>query len=569
MPNQRLAVGVIMLVDNAYQFFADGKLLGGVGTFTNPRKPPRIFQTQSKLFPLPQVDADNNHPEFTVHTLAFRVWMGTVGLLHQGSEGGLRGGPVCGPVDAVAAQVKLDRYSLLHWSLYFPFEMLLLLLFAVLAAGQTLFDPADRAYLAVAAVLVIAGLYDVTFLLSLWRVIDAGTYFLIDDVLLDPLLLSGWTFVWWIWFRLRRPVWIPWAIGALTLLHAAAAALDDSYIIYTGPELLPYAQLFHRVSIAVGLLCVALLFFIVALGIRKHAREGWMVLPAALLLALQQFTRVLFQMGLVPFWRPFGVMIFIGQVANLFLVGAIALLMLRRLLLSVRRQRQMAIDVKQAHEVQQVLIPEAIPEVPGFNIKSVYLPAGEVGGDFFQIIKTAQGGVLLCIGDVSGKGLPAAMTVSLLVGTFRTLARFTQSPSAILDAMNTRMLGRSRGGFTTCLVMRLDPDGALTMANAGHLAPFVGGHEVALESGLPLGLSADSTYAETQVRLGDAETLTALTDGVVEARNTGGELFGFERTAAIASEPAERIVQAAQAFGQEDDITVLTVAFAGARVAHT
>jgi serine phosphatase RsbU (regulator of sigma subunit) len=89
-----------------------------------------------------------------------------------------------------------------------------------------------------------------------------------------------------------------------------------------------------------------------------------------------------------------------------------------------------------------------------------------------------------------------------------------------------------------------------------------------MESGLPLGLAPDSAYAEVRFQLEAGGRLTLMTDGVVEARGKTGELFGFERTAAIASQPVERIVQAAQSFGQEDDITVLTLEYAGAGVAH-
>lgn len=174
--------------------------------------------------------------------------------------------------------------------------------------------------------------------------------------------------------------------------------------------------------------------------------------------------------------------------------------------------------------------------------------------------------MLIVIGDVSGKGMPAAMAVSLLVSTFRTLAHYTQSPGEILRAMNQRMLTRSSGGFTTCLVLRVDPDGTLTAANAGHISPYVGRIELSLENGLPLGLSADSVYSETTRRLGSGEPLTLVTDGVIEARNASGELFGFDRTAAITTQPAEAIAQAAQAFGQEDDITVLTLTFSPVEV---
>jgi serine phosphatase RsbU (regulator of sigma subunit) len=209
--------------------------------------------------------------------------------------------------------------------------------------------------------------------------------------------------------------------------------------------------------------------------------------------------------------------------------------------------------------VQQVLIPEAIPAVPGFAIETVYKPARQVGGDFFQILPLAGGGVLAMIGDVSGKGIPAAMTVSLLVGTARTLVHYTQSPGEILAAMNQRMLARSGGGFTTCLVLRVDVDGTLTVANAGHLAPYLQGEELAMENGLPLGLAADAQYVESRFQLADDCQLTLVTYGVVEAGDRSGTLFGFERAAALSRQTAEAIAHAAQAFGQDDDITVVTL----------
>jgi len=224
-----------------------------------------------------------------------------------------------------------------------------------------------------------------------------------------------------------------------------------------------------------------------------------------------------------------------------------------------RRQNALEREYQNAREVQQVLVPEALPAVPGFNLASAYKPAREVGGDFFQILPMEGGGVLVVIGDVSGKGMPAAMTVSLLVGTVRTLAHYTQRPGEILTAMNFRMLNRSAGGFTTCLVVRVDVDGKLTIANAGHLAPYLNGHELAVHGGMPLGLEATRSYAESTFMLGDNEQLTMLTDGVVEARNRHGELYGFNRTALIARNSADAIADVAREFGQEDDITVLTL----------
>ena len=108
--------------------------------------------------------------------------------------------------------------------------------------------------------------------------------------------------------------------------------------------------------------------------------------------------------------------------------------------------------------------------------------------------------------------------------------------------------------------MRLDPDGTLTAANAGHIAPYANGKELGLSNGLPLGITADAAYANSTLHLEADTTLTLLTDGVVEAQNAKGELFGFDRAAAISSKPAQKVAEAARTFGQQDDITVLSLA---------
>jgi serine phosphatase RsbU (regulator of sigma subunit) len=237
----------------------------------------------------------------------------------------------------------------------------------------------------------------------------------------------------------------------------------------------------------------------------------------------------------------------------------VAILLMERFVRSQREREHWRQEIEHARQVQQVLIPEELPSVRGFALASEYRPAQQVGGDFFQILPLKEGGVLAVIGDVSGKGMPAAMTVSLLVGTLRTLAEFTTSPGEILAGMNQRMLSRTESGFTTCLVMRVEPNGLCVVANAGHLSPYRDGQEIEVTAGLPLGLSAETSYPETVLRLDVGQQLTLLTDGVVEARGGNGELLGFERTAAMASKSAEVIAQTAQEFGQEDDITVLTV----------
>lgn len=306
-------------------------------------------------------------------------------------------------------------------------------------------------------------------------------------------------------------------------------------------------------------------------GWRRGNREALLLLPAILLGCFADYWNFLRDaaqyahfdslLPYMPFSVPFGsYQIDFYRLGDLAFYIAILLFLVQRTVRIARERSQAAAELEAARTVQQVLIPDEIPAIPGFVLHSVYKPAGQVGGDFFQILPLEGGGVLLVIGDVSGKGLPAAMTVSLLVGTVRTLAHYTQSPSEILAAMNQRMLTRSGGGFTTCLVLRVDSDGTLSVANAGHLSPYLAGRELPLRNGLPLGLSADTSYPEATFQLDPAQQLTLLTDGIVEARNKTGKLFGFERAAALSVQPADAIAQAAEAFGQDDDITALTLA---------
>jgi sigma-B regulation protein RsbU (phosphoserine phosphatase) len=129
--------------------------------------------------------------------------------------------------------------------------------------------------------------------------------------------------------------------------------------------------------------------------------------------------------------------------------------------------------------------------------------------------------------------------------------------------LNDRMIGRSHGGFVTCLAAHLSADGLLTVANAGHLPPYLNGEEIAASGALPLGLISDARYDEFTVQIAAGDHLTFVSDGVVEAQSRSGELLGFERTRALSSQSAETIARAAQEFGQEDDITVVTVEFTG------
>jgi sigma-B regulation protein RsbU (phosphoserine phosphatase) len=299
-----------------------------------------------------------------------------------------------------------------------------------------------------------------------------------------------------------------------------------------------------------------------------NREAGWLILPSLLpLFAICMIDLGIIGMGVGSRWLrslsdpiPIGSLTFgLSDPANLFYMLSIGIVIFLRFNRVSHQEARAAAEIAAARAVQQVLVPAENPSISGFAIETVYRPASEVGGDFFQIIPASQGGVLVCIGDVSGKGMPAAMTVSLLVGTFRTLAHYTQNPAEILTAMNQRMLSRSKDGFTTCMVLRIDRGGSGTLANAGHLAPYLGAQEFPVESGLPLGLAAEAVYTESSFDLNAGQEFTFLTDGVAEARAKTGELFGFERTASISILSAEHIAATAKAFGQQDDITVLKI----------
>jgi hypothetical protein len=226
-----------------------------------------------------------------------------------------------------------------------------------------------------------------------------------------------------------------------------------------------------------------------------------------------------------------------------------------------RRQSAIAAEFKSAQELQRVLIPETLPQLPGFDVTSAYRPAQEVGGDFFQVIAKPSGTALIILGDVSGKGLKAAMTVSLIIGAVRTLTDIYDDPAEILSGLNRRLSGRLHNGFVTCLILRLDTDGLCTLANAGHLAPFLNAAELTLPPALPLGLVPSASYETTTLRLAIDDRLTLYTDGLLEARTPTGELYGFDRVQSLlATRPAaSTAVAAAVAFGQDDDITILTL----------
>jgi serine phosphatase RsbU (regulator of sigma subunit) len=261
---------------------------------------------------------------------------------------------------------------------------------------------------------------------------------------------------------------------------------------------------------------------------------------------------------------------------TIFLSSLIAVILYRFVSVSQEEQRSNA-EIAAARSVQAMLIPTQLPSNSYFMLESAYVPVSGVGGDFFQVMPVDDGSLLIVVGDVSGKGLQAAMNASTLVGAFRN--ELSHDPATILSHLNHVMFGSTSGldammkkeavaTFATCLCARIYRNGKMEIANAGHLSPYRDGREVELPPGLPLGVIPGMTYEQRSFQLDQGDRLIFLSDGVVEATNSQGELFGFERTQQVSNEPARYIAQTAKRFGQNDDITVVSVYLASKDARH-
>jgi hypothetical protein len=333
-----------------------------------------------------------------------------------------------------------------------------------------------------------------------------------------------------------------------------------------------YDQLFINLPFVV-LIAVVIPVVMVVHWRRGNHEAGILLIPSVLFSLYVYALVALMTLFQFPEWRqtalrgltlinrfpagPF--LVSLDTVSAIFSTVALAVIMLLRFTRMTREQAHLESEVAAAREVQQVILPEHAESVPGFTVESIYQPAKQVGGDFFQVLPAPNGALLLVLGDVAGKGLPAAMMVSVLVGAIRGIAEYTTDPSDLLANLNDRLIGRTQGSFSTALAAHIAADGQVTIANAGHLSPYLDGREVELTGALPLGIQPRARYASSQFHLDAGRRLTFYSDGVVEARNQKGELFGFDRGKAISTQSAAAIVEAAKQFGQEDDITVVAI----------
>jgi serine phosphatase RsbU (regulator of sigma subunit) len=234
-------------------------------------------------------------------------------------------------------------------------------------------------------------------------------------------------------------------------------------------------------------------------------------------------------------------------------------------------------ELRMARSIQQASLPKEVPKLEGWQITPFYQPAREVGGDFYDFHLLSEGRLGLVVGDATGKGVPAALVMSTTCGMLQLAAGAldSSSPGEILERVNEALLARiPQNMFVTCFYAILDPNsGSLTYANAGHDLPYLqsnGNAQELMARGMPLGLMPAMSYEENEIVLQAGEAALLYSDGLVEAHDPEGEMFGFPRLRALVAEHGEKgsladfLMEELYSFvgkgwEQEDDITLLTL----------
>ncbi len=317
-PGKGLALEGPPGVDDGYQVFQNGTLLGSFGSFSSSR--PVVYNTQPMMFALPQA-ANAGSP---TRVLAFRVWMEPSTPANYPDVGGLRTAPLLGEAGAVTANHQLrwlDAFRAIAGDLV---SASVFGLFALLALSLTLFDRSDRVYLWLGAAFLLTAIFD-----ALVVLLDTkqAVGMLIGDplrfVVLRPLIYATWVMVCWSWFRLHRPAWLPRALAVLTLFYALSTALNRNLLVLA---VVPHSvsAAFGNVHLATKLLFLVLMLICVGEGIRKEGVEAWSVLPAVVLWGVAQFWGDLNFLHINLTWFPLGVQVTLRDIANLMLAFVIA-----------------------------------------------------------------------------------------------------------------------------------------------------------------------------------------------------------------------------------------------------
>jgi phosphoserine phosphatase RsbU/P len=537
-------------METGYQLFVDGRLAGSFGPILNSRN----YAASSRAFTLSPAAASGPR---TFH-IAIRAWHAPVWADY--APGGFFGSSYFGDSRLIAQRAATARS--LQWNglvdeyTYAVLGTLVGLVVFVLFYIRR----EEREYLWF-ALLLLANAIDIGLSISrLLALIPMPVFDFIDGAVQSAAIFAALAFFSVVLRAPRSRTW--WLVAAMLFISPPTVFLYVFNISSVGIAslLAALAVLPATVWILVTLLKRAL----------QRDRDALILLVPTLLWQgfpfIDSILLITWQLGWQRWalhWvfplltKPFVLMP--GPAVGTVFIFALLLFLIRRFSLARLEETRLSSEFESARNIQSLLIPAKPPVTPGFAIESVYLPASEVGGDFFQIMPANDGSLLVVVGDVSGKGLKAAMTVSAIIGALRGCQ--VRKPAEVLAHLNRVLYGQI-SGFVTCTGALISANGNMSLANAGNPAPYCNGKELAVESGLPLGIVTNSDYSETSYQLSPDDHLTFLSDGVVEATNEHRELFGFDRTQAISNRSASAIAETAKQFGQEDDITVLTITLA-------
>jgi predicted ester cyclase len=241
----------------------------------------------------------------------------------------------------------------------------------------------------------------------------------------------------------------------------------------------------------------------------------------------------------------------------------------------IRERERVEQELRVARIIQQASLPKEVPEQEGWQISPYYQPAREVGGDFYDFFELRDGRLGLVVGDATGHGVPAALVMASARSMLRAVAQASDSPGEVLRSVNDPLVTDIPSNmFVTCFYAVLDPEStSLRYANAGHDLPYLhrnGDAEELRARGMPLGLMPGMGYEEKEIELDVGEGVFFYSDGLVEAHDPKGKMFGFPRLKALIAEHAEEgslgdfLLEELYAFvgegwEQEDDITLLTL----------
>jgi hypothetical protein len=539
--------------DDAYQLFVNGQRIGEFGKFTDHHV--TAYAAIPIDFRMPRDVRDGKV------TIAIRTWMDSATPFNSADAGGLRAPPELGYASAVSDQLRLDWDDAGHYFGSAFLEMLILLMALLIALALFWLDRNEKSYLWLALVceasLLIVGL-DLLVNFTTW--IGLTAYIILRDIIATPVRIGLWVMFWGYWFRLERTRALHVAVWSLVAILSIGTALlrpplyGEHVPIQVGTYLHPFLLI---VKLGLGVLLLLVLYR----GFRKSRKEGAIAAPAVILAVIAIYSHELLLIHVQTTFTILSFAISLGSISTMLSLLIITVMLLARFITAQRAKEQWKLEIAQARHVQQVLIPNTLPQINDLHIDSEYRPAREVGGDFFQIIpKEEDGTSLIVFGDVTGKGLQAGMLVALIVGAIRSTAQHDNRPEGILKALNDQLCERESAS-ATCMVLRFSPNGVVELANAGQLPPYLNGNEMQIEGALPLGMLRGMDYPVTSFQLEPGDSLVIMSDGVVEAQNAYGELFGFERIEQMLRDQTStaEIATAAQTFGQTDDILVLRV----------